>query len=169
MYRRRSRHWCRIVCRALCISFVLMVLGSCATLPVPVGKPGVAVWDIEDMSRTSPGDSVGELLALQVMEALKGKGEYVVLERTKLTRVLEELHLGSSALATEQSRLDLGKIIGVRLMVFGGYQLFSGQMRIDLRLVDVESGRIVKAVHRLASGESLDAWLSAAREAGGAL
>jgi hypothetical protein len=86
-----------------------------------------------------------------------------------LNRVLEELHLGSSALADEQTRLKLGKLVGARLMVFGGYQVFGGQMRIDLRLVEVETGKVLKAVHKIAPSGDMSGWLDAAGMAGGEL
>lgn len=49
-------------------------------------------------------------------------------------------------------------------MVFGGYQSIGRQMRLDLRLVDVETGRVVKAVQRTTTGD-VTAWIEAAGEA----
>ena len=60
-------------------------------------------------------------------------------------------------------------LVGARLMVFGGYQVFGGQMRIDLRLVEVESGKVLKAVHKIATSGELSAWMDAAGNAGGEL
>lgn len=167
--KRRHSSGHHAACLVLGALFVLLGLSACAAAPVAGEKPGVAVWDVEDVGLGGAGDSIGELLAAQVMEALKQKGSYTVVERVRLLAVLEELRLGSSELADEQARLRLGKIIGVKLMVFGGYQIFGGRMRIDLRLVEVESGKVLKATHKIASSEDLDAWLTAARTAGSEL
>jgi curli biogenesis system outer membrane secretion channel CsgG len=51
------------------------------------------------------------------------------------------------------------------MMVFGGYQIIGEHMRLDLRLVEVETGKIIKAVQRMSSSSDLSEWLNSAREA----
>ncbi|MEW5801068.1 MAG: CsgG/HfaB family protein [bacterium] len=125
-----------------------------------------AVWDFDDLS-PSAGDRppLGELLSAQVMEVLASSGDVVVIERERLHLALEELKLGTTSLADEATRLQLGRLAGARLMVFGAYQSIAGTMRLDLRLVEVETGRVLKAVKRAASSADFSAWLKAAREA----
>ena len=126
---------------------------------------GVAVWDLEDLSPGLAREALGELFAAQVMDVLKNKGEYTVVERARLLRVLEELRLGSSSLVDEQTRMRLGKLVGARLMVFGGYQVIGGQMRVDLRLVEVETGKVVKAVQKTATTPDMTGRIDAVRKA----
>jgi curli biogenesis system outer membrane secretion channel CsgG len=145
-------------------------LASCTSVPVDNNRSaGLAVWDIEDVSIGGSGGNVGELLSAQVTEVLQRKGAYTVIERTRLLRVLEELRLGSSTLADEQTRLRVGKLVGARFMVFGGYQVVGDQMRIDLRMVEVETGKIRKAVQKTTQSSGLTAWMEAARLAGAEL
>jgi curli biogenesis system outer membrane secretion channel CsgG len=125
----------------------------------------VAVWDLDDMSPGLARETLGELFAAQVMDVLKNKGEYTVVERARLLRVLEELRLGSSSLVDEQTRMRLGKLVGARLMVFGGYQVIGGQMRVDLRLVEVETGKVVKAVQKTATTPDMTGRIDAVRKA----
>ncbi len=94
-----------------------------------------------------------------------GKGEYSVVERERLLLALEELRLGTTSLVDERFRLDLGRLVGARLMVFGGYQIIGEVMRVDLRLVEVESGKVLKAVEKTTSAADLSGWLSAVSEA----
>lgn len=135
--------------------------------PAAQGPPTVAVWDLEDLGASQPG--LGEILSAQVAEAIQAQGRYAVIEREKLLLALGELRLGSSELADEGTRLRLGRIAGARYMVFGGYQVVAGRMRLDLRLVEVETGKIRKAVSRTADGGDLAAWLAGARAAGSEL
>ena len=78
---------------------------------------------------------------------------------------MEELKLGSSSLADEDTRLKLGRLSGARLMVFGGYQIIGSRMRLDLRLVEVETGKIIKAVQKVSPASDLPGWLNSARGA----
>jgi len=146
---------------------VIVMMASCASGPVPGrGKVAVAVWDIDNLTpRASGRPDLGELLSAGIIKAIQEKAGYTVVERERLLLALEELRLGSASLADEGTRLRLGRISGARLMVFGGYQVIGGRMRLDLRLVDVETGRIKKAVHKTAAAEDLPAWLEIARDA----
>jgi len=50
-------------------------------------------------------------------------------------------------------------------MVFGGYFVLGDMMRLDLRLVEVETGSIVKAAQKTTSAGDLNGWLRVARQA----
>ncbi len=149
--------------------FVVLVafVASCATKPVSY-KEGttVAAWDLENLSPMECGrPDLGELLSAKVIETFKETGNYTVVERERLLLVLEELGLGTTSLADETTRLRIGRIVGARLMVFGAYQVIADKMRLDLRLVEVETGSILKAAQKTTSAADLSGWLKAAREA----
>ena len=134
--------------------------------PAPAGPATVAVWDLENLSPVAAIQlDLGELLSGQVVEGIREKSDYTIVERERLVLVLEELNLGSSALADEETRLRLGKLLGAPIMVFGGYQVIADSMRLDLRLIDVETGKVLKAVEKTTGAGDLPAWLRAAREA----
>ena len=82
-----------------------------------------------------------------------------------MLRALEELRLGASPLVDHQTQLRLGKMIGARFMIFGGYQIIGDLLRVDIRLVDVETGKVLKAVHKLGSPPDLTGGIEAARQA----
>ena len=142
-------------------------LTSCAIEQVSYKKDtSVAVWDLENMSPTGfAGPDMGELLSAKVIETLRDTGDYIVVEREQLVLVLEELGLGTTALADEATRLRLGRLVGARLMVFGGYQIVGDKMRLDIRLVEVETGRVLNATQKTTLANDLAKWLRAAEEA----
>lgn len=128
--------------------------------------PAVAVWDLENLNpEEAIGADLGELLAAKVIETLKTSGNMQVVERERLILALEELNLGSSGLADEATRLKIGRIIGARFMVFGGYFIIGGMMRLDLRLVEVETGRVLKAAQKVTAAGDIGGWLNAAEQA----
>ncbi|MCX8117572.1 MAG: CsgG/HfaB family protein [Desulfobacterota bacterium] len=145
----------------------LWILTGCATSPPGEQKvETIAVWDLDDLSPAKGTRlPMGEILAGKIIEFLKERREYVVVERQRLLLALEELRLGSTALVDEATRLRLGKMLGAKQMVFGGYQVIGGQMRLDLRLVEVETGRVRRAVQKTSASGSLEGWMEATRKA----
>ena len=135
-------------------SVLIFLFAGCASPPNGYDtRRCVAVWNLENLS--PPGNvfpNLEELFASKVVEILIEAGDYEVVERQRLILALEELNLGTTAWVDESTRLRIGRMVGARLMVFGSYQVIAGQMRLDLRLVDVESGRIMKAVQKTTTG-----------------
>ena len=156
----------RALAPLFCILLMNFFLSSCATEPLRDDQAkGLAVWDMEDMSPGSSRIDIGELLSARVVEVLKNRGDYTVVERTRILRVLEELRIGSSSLADEETRLKVGKLVGARFMVFGGYQIIGKKMRLDIRLVEVETGKVLKAVQKTTASSDISGWLDAAGKA----
>ena len=125
----------------------------------------MAVWDLEDVSPMGVArPDLAEFISARVLETLKAQGANVV-ERQKLLMVLKELALGESELADPETQLRIGRLSGAKKMIFGGYQVVGGNMRIDLRLVEVETGRVLAAAKKIVESRNLDGWLAAAEEA----
>jgi Curli production assembly/transport component CsgG len=159
-----------MTCRqTLLFLFLALALTACAPTPQAVvseRRPVVAVWDLEDVGPLTKASPVlGELLSSEILETVKQKGTYTVVERERLQLVLEELKLGTTSLVDESTRLKLGKLVGATLMIFGGYQTIGDTVRLDLRLVEVESGRTIKAVYKTAPAANVPELLKATRAA----
>ena len=127
----------------------------------------VAVWDLENFSVTENQtlDDMMEFLGAKVAETLNEQGGYVIVERQKLLLALEELAIGSSSLASEESKLQIGRLVGAELMVFGALQQFGEQVRIDLRLVEVESGAVIRVAEHTGAASDASGLLTAATSA----
>jgi len=154
--------------QAFLAAVICFLLYGCAAAPVgpPHSSRVIAVWDLEDLSPFGiAGMDLGNLLSARIMETVQQAGGYAVVEREKLELALRELNLGSSSLADASTRLRIGRIAGARWMIFGAYQVVADQMRLDLRLVDVETGRIMKTAEKTAGGGDLSGWLKAAEAA----
>jgi len=108
---------------------------------------------------------LGDMLSNRIVEVFQESNHYLVVEREQLVLALRELNLGSSSLADESTRLRIGQLVGARMMIFGAYQVIGDQMRLDLRMVEVETGRILKASHQNAGKSNWTGWLDAAAAA----
>jgi hypothetical protein len=150
---------------------ICILICSCATTPVapPTGstdrKQTLAVWNLENLSPLETGQmDLGDLLSARIIETAQ-QGGYTTIEREKLEIALRELNLGSSSLADSSTQLRIGRIVGASRMIFGAYQVVGNQMRLDLRLVEVETGRILKSAEKTAGGGDISGWLKAAEAA----
>lgn len=76
---------------------------------------------------------------------LVGAGGVKVVERTELQSVLDELKLGHSAVVDKDTSAKLGKLLGAEYLVLGSYFSLAGTLRVDARLVKVETGEVVHA------------------------
>lgn len=81
------------------------------------------------------------LTDMLITELSKIEGLKVV-ERVKLQALVDELHLGLSGMVDPATAQQIGKLLGAQTLVMGGFiKGFDGKLRIDVRLVDVETGR----------------------------
>ena len=144
---------------------MMLIVTACAGTPAsnPAGPRTLAVWNLENLSL--PGTTqpdIGALLTARVMETAGSMDTYALVEREQLLAILQELNLGSSQLADEATSLRVGRLAGARMMLFGSYQVVAAQMRIDLRLVDVETGRVSNTAEQVVPAENLTQWLAGA-------
>jgi TolB-like protein len=146
----------------------LAFLASCATTSVPQGAPSPASPSASAKREAGPSlrrqtvavlpfsndgvagherlDFLREWLPDAIGAALASSGELRVVERRELLRVLQEQKLGSSALASQEGRLDLGKMVGAQTLVFGGFAAIGDVLQLSARIVDVETGVILRSV-----------------------
>ena len=141
----------------------LFIFMSCAS-GVKQSHQSVAVWDFDDLSPSGSAQSdLGELISIEVIKTFQDSGRYSVIERERLHLALAELDIGTTSLADESTRLELGKLSSAQLMVFGSYQVIGNSMRLDLRIIEVESGRVLKAVKKVVSSDNIAGWLENAK------
>jgi TolB-like protein len=69
-----------------------------------------------------------------------------VVERERLQAILDEHKLAQSGKVDGKTAARIGKLLGARHLVLGSYFDVAGTLRVDARLVDVETGAIVKSI-----------------------
>lgn len=148
------------------------LVAGCAASAKPAAEEPIplVVWDLEDLRPMGHGQmEIGEVLSGQLAAHLSQNPGFQMVERQHLLKAIEELHLASSELADPDTRLRLGRIIGARQMVFGAFQVIGPSLRLDLRRVDVTSGRIIKTASATAVTADLESWLSSIEKAANVL
>jgi len=69
-----------------------------------------------------------------------------LVERQKINSLIEEMQLSQSGIISENAGIQVGKLLGAHFLVFGSYMIsFNNKVRVDIRIVEVETGVTIKA------------------------
>jgi TolB-like protein len=85
-------------------------------------------------------------LAQMLISDLSAADSVRIVERDRLEEVLAELKLQSTGKIDPKSAARVGKLLGARYLVLGGYFDLQGVLRVDARIVEVETGRVLKSI-----------------------
>ena len=97
------------------------------------------IFDKEKYASLSPGLAEIMITELSNIKTLK------FVERQKINALIQEMQLAQSGLVSDESGVQVGKLIGAKFLVFGSYMVFEKKVRIDARIVEVETGLTIKA------------------------
>jgi len=104
---------------------------------------------------TANGLAVHEAVTLtDILRAELGRtGKFRVLERAKMSEILEEQGFQQSGACDESSCIvEMGQLLGVKYMVVGNVGLVGGTYSISVRLIDVATGEIIRDISELHRG-----------------
>lgn len=133
---------------------VLAIAFVCLLVPVKA-QTKIAVMDF----RPGVGVTEAEVNGLRDMliNVLYESGKFYIVERSQLNQVLKEQDFQASELSLEQIA-QVGRILGVKAVLVGTVNFIAqdkasngtliGEYNVDVRAVDVESGRIITASWR---------------------
>jgi curli biogenesis system outer membrane secretion channel CsgG len=111
-------------------------------------RPGLAVFPFDNGG--SYGQEKDNFDALQkgiaglMISDLANTAAVRVVEREELQKLLDEQNLGASGRVDPQTAAKIGKLVGARYVVTGVFIDFYGDFRLDARLINVETGEILK-------------------------
>jgi Curli production assembly/transport component CsgG len=166
--------------RALSGSLLLVSLcWSAMALPVSAqtdsGKARIAVLPLKGEGRGTFGDQRDEVYQ-KVTQAFFVTKRFDLMERAQLKAVLGEGKLQSSGLVDDATAVSLGKQLGVKFVVLGSYNgsmdrivesfmsktgpvynvFFPAKITLNLRMVNVESGKIEEAFEATGASKAKD-------------
>lgn len=131
--------------RAWVLSLCLFALCAARAARASAEPPTVAVLYFDYTGKTAELEVLRKGLAQMLISDLSGSDTVRVVERDRLEEVLAEQKLQTSAKIDPKSAVKLGKLLGARYLVLGGYFDLAGALRVDARVVEVETGRVLKA------------------------
>jgi outer membrane protein assembly factor BamB/TolB-like protein len=110
--------------------------------PAAEGFRRLAVLDFENVSRDKTLDWIGVGIAETLSTELGRIQDLTLVERKRLNDALKEIKFGRSEAVDQATAQKMGKMLGADSVVVGSFQKFQDALRIQARVVDVETGTI---------------------------
>jgi len=130
------------------IFLALLIAALCAgAAPAVPEKLTYAVLPLKSAQGVLPGEA--DLLTDRLRNELFNTGKVDVMERDQMQEVLKEQGFQKSGACTDEAcMVEIGKLLGVRRLVAGSLGKLGGLYMINIRGIDVQSGKIVRAVSK---------------------
>lgn len=105
----------------------------------------IAIIYFDNSSDDKKLDQLKKGLADMLISDLSKVSMLDVVERARLEEILKEQELNNSAKFDNETATKIGKLLGAEHIMTGSFFELMGRLRIDSRLIDVETGRIIKS------------------------
>ncbi len=116
-------------------------------------KAKIAVLDFQMQGDQKTAQDMGKIVAEWLITGLVETGRFDVIERRLLEKVFAEQKLGATGAIDPGSAAQLGKILGVKIIVAGTVTSLEGMNEINARLINVDTASIV-AAEKVRSGSA---------------
>lgn len=108
----------------------------------------MAVLPFENNSVTEPEKyaPLSKGLSAMLTTDLKNSNTTLqIIEREKIQAILKEIALGQSGSVDQSTAVKAGKLLGAQSIVFGSFMVLGNNVRIDARIINVETGEVLMA------------------------
>jgi TolB-like protein len=133
--------------------YLMGIILACALWAQGANQDRLAVLSIQNTTRTE-SSFVEAMPDMIVSELLRIAPDLQLVERRQVEAAIKELQLDIGGL-TEEGGRRVGQWVGAERILVGTLSSLGSSMRLDLRVIQVESGRIVQAGNATVDRESL--------------
>jgi len=109
----------------------------------------IAVMEFKSLNPGAKNTSLGSMIAEMFTTEVVNNNSFKIVEREQLNKVLGELQIGQSGVLDTTDAQKLGKILGAGAIIAGSVMKMGDSLRIDSRIIEVETGIIVSAERRI--------------------
>lgn len=121
----------------------LFALLLAALSPAPA-KKNVAILYFDNYTGQADYDPLGRGIASMMISDLSVVKEIQLVEREKMQELIKEIDLQRTKYFDSTTSVKVGKMLGAEYVVVGAFAAVDPKMRIDTRVVKVETGEIMK-------------------------
>jgi TolB-like protein len=114
---------------------------------IPRGKDRIKIAIVEflNLNEESKRDNMGSMFSEMLTTSFVGSEAFRITEREQLQKVANELKFNQSGIIDVSQAKQVGKMVGADAIVTGSVTKIGGDLRLDARIIDVESGIILTA------------------------
>lgn len=108
-------------------------------------KTKIAVLDFQLQGEDFDNKDMGTIVAEWFITAMVREGRFDVVERRMLEKILSEQKLAMTGVVDASSATQIGKLLGVKVIITGSVMKLREITEINARIIDVESASIIAA------------------------
>ena len=136
------------------IFFIILAMFSIVILPSEYASAAdlnlktLAILPFENNSVTEPErfEPLTKGLSAMLITDLNNSQDILkVIEREKIQSLLREIALSQSGSVDQTTAIQAGKILGAQSIAFGSFMVMGEMVRIDTRIIKVETGELIMA------------------------
>ncbi len=124
---------------------VLMLLSSGLVYSQDNSKITIAIMDFQNTSGNHDLDYLQKAIPEMLITNLAKSGKLNIVERGRLQDAIREMELGMSGIVDQSKAAELGRAVGANAIIVGSYLEISKMIRINARLIDVKTSKVLKA------------------------
>ena len=130
------------------LTVILLFYISLFSASTSIEKKTLAILDFSNNSLIDKEKhaSLSQGLAEIMITELSKVQNLKLVERQKINSLIQEMQLSQSGIVSDNAGIQVGKLLGAHFLVFGSYMIsFDKKIRVDIRIVEVETGVTIEA------------------------
>ncbi len=132
------------------VATLLLVVFSLYEVALPFSwqqrdKNVIAIVDFKNTSQNSRLNYLEQTIPEAISTTMAISGRLEIVERSRLEAALREMEMNMLGIVDEETAAELGRAVGATTIMVGSFVSISGFVRINARLIDVQTARILAA------------------------
>ena len=121
----------------------ILLITFCILVDIGLGQNKITVAVLEhDAAGVSQAEA--EIISDRLRTELFKTEKFTVLERDKMNEILSEMGFQQSGCTSDECVVEIGKLVGVRIMFAGKIGKIGNMYTINSRMIDVETGKVLR-------------------------
>ena len=108
-------------------------------------KVKIGIIEFQSLNEEAKKDNLGKIVSEMLTTSFVNSESFKIIEREQLQKVIQEFQLSQSGIIDTSYAKQIGKITGADAIVTGSVTKIGNDLRLDARIIDVESGIILTA------------------------
>jgi curli biogenesis system outer membrane secretion channel CsgG len=108
-------------------------------------KVKIGIIEFQSLNEEAKKDNLGKIISEMLTTSFVNSESFKIIEREQLQKVVQEFKLSQSGIIDTSYAKQIGKITGADAIVTGSVTKIGHDLRLDARIIDVESGIILTA------------------------